>query len=98
MWLLLQLGLERGYFPEPTKNIFVGPTPANCPRLSDILQKFNFNFQDSHCYIGGFISTNAAKAEWLQPQINKWVQSIPIFAGAACQYLQAAFAGLTKSL
>ena len=48
--------------------------------------------------IGGFIGTPEAQAEWLQPPIDRWLRSIQLFARAARQYPQAAFAGLTKSL
>ena len=93
------MGPAKRYFSGPTKSVFVEP-PADHAKSSDILQEFKFDYGDGHHYIGttSFISTITAKVDWLQRQINKWVKSICLFSGAAWDYLQAAFAGLTKSL
>jgi hypothetical protein len=62
------------------------------------LAEFNFDFRDGSRYVGGFIGTDEAKREWLEPQIQQWVAGIETLSRVAKRYPQTAYAGLVKSL
>jgi hypothetical protein len=49
-------------------------------------------------YVGGFLGTEAALSEWLEPQVAQWVWGVKSLAKVARQYPQTAYTGLAKSL
>jgi hypothetical protein len=69
---LQRLGPERGYFPEPAKSIFIC-NPEDRPGAEERLETFGFKSVDGSRYVGGFLGTEAALSEWLEPQIAQWV-------------------------
>jgi len=40
------------------------------------LGEFHFQCEDGYCHISRFIRTEEMKAQWLQPQIQQWVQGV----------------------
>jgi hypothetical protein len=98
MRLLETYGPARGYYPEPSKSIFVPCTPEATDECKRRLAEFEFQFRDGSRYVGGFIGSDDAKREWLEPQIQKWVAGIETLSRVAKRYPQTAYAGLVKSL
>jgi hypothetical protein len=97
MALLEANGPARGYFPEPSKSILIcRPADQDAARMN--LSDFDFQYRDGHRYVGGFIGTNEARTQWLEPMIADWVFGIKQLAKAAQRFPQAAYAGLAKSL
>ena len=94
---LQTLGPARGYFPEPAKSIFL-VNSNDSDRAKELLDEFNFKFLDGHRYIGGFVGSDQAKQEWIEPQIQQWVEGVRLLSGAAKKYPQAAYTALSKSL
>jgi hypothetical protein len=94
---LQRLGPEQGYFPEPAKSIFVC-NPEDQPGAKERLEAFGFKFVDGSRYVGGFLGSEAALSEWLEPQIAQWVRGVESLAKVARRYPQTAYAGLAKSL
>jgi hypothetical protein len=72
---LQRLGPERGYFPELAKSIFIC-NPEDWPGAKERLEAFGFKFVDGSRYVGGFLGSEAALSEWLEPQIAQWVQGV----------------------
>ena len=97
MRLLLRHGPPRGYYPEPSKSILVCRT-GDRPRARRVLEEFNFLHREGTRYIGGFIGTQEARDEWLEPKLETWKLGIKSLARAAKRYPQTAYAGLTQSL
>ena len=97
MRLLLHHRPSRGYYPEPSKSIFVC-NAEDREQARTVLEEFNFRHLEGTRYIGGFIGSNASQDEWLQPQIDSWVDGVKKLAGVAKRYPQTAYAGLVKSL
>jgi hypothetical protein len=97
MTLLQRLGPERGYFPEPAKSIFVCK-PEDRPGAEELLEAFSSKFTSVSGYVGGFLGSDAALLEWLEPQIQQWVQGVESLVKVAKRYPQTAYAGVTKSL
>jgi len=98
MTLLQRHGPPRGYFPEPRKSIVICRTAAEQTRLTELLQKFEFQFVLGSRYLGGYIGSHDTMADWITPRIDKWCAGVRLLAQAARRYPQSAFAGLTKSL
>ena len=97
MRLLLLHGPSRGYFPEPSKSIFICRR-GDRPRARQVLEEFNFLHKDGARYIGGFIGSDEARDEWIAPKLEAWKMGIKTLARIAKRYPQTAYAGLTKSL
>jgi hypothetical protein len=95
--LLLQLGPRRGYFPEPEKSILIVPTDTPTTSLS-LLDEFDFQRTEGHRYLGGFVGSGPTEADWIDPQIEKWVAGVHELSKVARRYPQTAYAGLSKSL
>jgi hypothetical protein len=96
--LLAREGPSRGYYPEPAKSIFVGCKADEAETCRQALAEFNFQFREGSRCAGGFIASEAAQAEWIEPQIQKWVGGIVLLARVARRFPQMAYAGLVKSL
>jgi hypothetical protein len=97
MALLETLGPARGYYPEPAKSIVICRA-SHIPAAQEQFSDFQFKYCDGHRYVGGFIGTKAAKAEWLDQKIQNWVYGVERLARAAVRFPQTAYAGLSKSL
>ena len=98
MTLLEERGPARGYFPEPTKSIFVPTVWEARQQCQDALSTFQFQFQEGARYVGGYIGSTESQTEWITPQIEAWTEGVKTLAHVAKRYPQAAYAGLTKSL
>ena len=49
-------------------------------------------------YLGGYIVYVGSQAAWMQKKLRDWSYWISTMSGVACRHLQAAYAGLKKSL
>ena len=95
--LLLELGPQRGYFPEPEKSVLIAPSTATPDSLSPVAE-FNFQQAQGHRYVGGFVGSSEEEKAWLAPQIQQWVDGVNSLAKVAKRFPQTAYAGLAKSL
>jgi hypothetical protein len=98
MRLLQQQGPARGYYyPEPAKSIFVGHGDS-METAKRMLAEFDFQYSVGSRYVGGFIGDSDTQRQWMEPQIEKWVEGVSTLAKVARKYLQTAYAGLVQSL
>ncbi len=97
MRLLQELGPARGYYPEPAKSTFVGHADS-LEEAKTLLAEFDFQYSTGSRYVGGFIGDAETQSEWLEPQIQKWVEGVKTLAKVARRYPQTAYAGLVQSL
>jgi hypothetical protein len=95
--LLLELGPRRGYYPESEKSILI--TPTDVPSTAfDELNGFNFCRSTGHRYLGGFIGSGSEEANWIDTQINQWIDGVKALSMVARRYPHTAYAGFTHSL
>jgi hypothetical protein len=90
MRLLKEGGPAHGYYSKPFKSIFVPSSPEAMDQCQWWLAEFNFDFRDGSRYVGGFIGTDEAKREWLEPKIQQWVAGIETLSPIAKPYPQTA--------
>jgi hypothetical protein len=95
--LLQELGPRRGYFPEPEKSLLIAPIDTP-PHALDALDSFHFQKSDGHRYLGGFVGSGAAEANWIDPKIEEWIAGVITLSKVAIRYPQTAYAGLAFSL
>jgi hypothetical protein len=62
------------------------------------LESFEFQYRDRHRCVGGYIGTDAARHDWLEPHIQKWIYGVKALARVATRFPQTAYAGMVKSL
>ena len=98
MRLLEVRGPARGYYPEPSKSIFIPDNAADADRCREILVELPFKHQTGARYLGSFLGSDEERQEWLRPQIQTWVEGIQKLATVAHRYPQTAYAGLVRSL
>jgi hypothetical protein len=95
--LLLELGSPRGYYPEPEKSIVI--TLRDTPSSAfDTLKAFNFHHTTGHRYLGRFVGSGQEEANWIDLQINQWVDGVKALSMVARLFPQTAYAGFAKSL
>ncbi len=97
MKLVQKWGPHRGYFPEPDKSVVVCKI-EHTTQAKAILEEFEFKYAKGKRYVGGFLGTEAARTDWMEEQIQKWVKNIQTLAKIAKKFPQTAYAGMTKSL
>ena len=94
----LQLkGPARGYFPDPTKSIFV-VSEQNVPRAKEYFRGMGVQVVTGSRYLGGFIGERETEDQWIQAKVEGWAESVLTLDRVACKHPQSAYAGLQKSL
>ena len=55
--LLTKRGLDRGYFPEPDKSLFISDTPGKekAEKREFIVEGLTLNFVSGSCYLGAYL-------------------------------------------
>ena len=96
---LVAVGPQFGYHPEPAKSFVI------CPLADEEAAKAEFTaknlpvkFCRGHRYVGGFVGSRAMQDRWVDPMVEKWVESIQALAKVAVRYPQSAYAGFSQSL
>jgi hypothetical protein len=95
--LLCAWGPHRGYFPEPGKSVLIVGATTPHADLAPVAE-FNFQRQEGHRYVGGFVGSPTTEAAWIAPQVHQWTCGVDSLASVARRHPQTAFAGLAKSL
>eukprot|EP00957_Ditylum_brightwellii_P070783 5379117-Ditylum_brightwellii.AAC.1 len=91
---LVEKGPDRGYFPEPEKSILVCDASDQLEETWQVFAKegLRLRFQAGYRYVGGFIGTEETRKEWVEPQVQKWVEAVETLATFALMYPQTAYA------
>ena len=83
-------GMDRGYYPKPTKSILV-VAKRNVPRAKEYFQGMGIQIVTGIRYLGGFVEEREAEESWIQEKIDGWAESDH-------KHPQSAYAGMQKSL
>ena len=96
---LCRIGTHRGYYPEPAKSWFVC-TEAEEPAARKVFEEAGMAMQfcRGHRYVGGFVGSEAALEEWLQPKVEAWAEAVRTLGQVARRFPHTAYCGVTMSL
>lgn len=96
---LTQEGPTYGYFPEPEKSYFVCKLEdEHAAKTSFHHRGLKVNFCRGKRYVGGFLGSEADRAEYVKEKIEAWADGVVILSSIAKRFPQTAYAGLTISL
>eukprot|EP00957_Ditylum_brightwellii_P166656 12687061-Ditylum_brightwellii.AAC.1 len=98
--VMMERGLDRGYFPKPEKLIHICDNPADleATRVVFAAEDLKLKYHGGYRYVGGFVGSKEEELAWVKPQVEAWAEGVRILAGFAHKYLQIAYAGLAMSL
>ena len=97
--LLMKVGPQFGYNPEPDKSWCVCPLrtqEAANESFASIAPKLNYCHGKQ--YVGGFVGLDAMLVRWLEPKVEEWVAGMGTLAKIAIRYPQSAYFGFMHSL
>ena len=66
--------------------------------VKQLFQSVGFKVTRGARYLGGFIGTKEMKDQWIQSQVDNWVQGVKAIAKIAYSQPHSAFVGLRLSL
>ena len=97
---LLRIGPDFGYFPEPSKSIFIARPleKLSAEIFFNTMRKHGFQITTGHRYLGGFIGDQVSRDEWLSECLSDWESGVLDLTAVASNFPQTAYAGLQKSL
>ena len=86
----------RGYFPEPSKSLFILDTPVqeDAARREFVAEGIVINSVTSSRYFGVYLGPQEELEEWLKPQVEAWAHGVIVLVKIAQQHPQMAYAGL----
>jgi hypothetical protein len=95
---LLEIGLNFGYYPEPSKSILVVPQHS-LEAAQALFANMNFKITTGSRYLGSFIGEDSALWDWIRGgKTEEWAEAVTELAPVAPKYPQTAHTGLQKSL
>ena len=96
----MKRGLDRGYFPEPAKYLFISDIPGQEEAAKREFSKEGLclNFVSGSRYLGAYLGLPEELYAWVKPQVEAWAQRVRVLAKIAQRYPQSAYAGLGMSL
>ena len=96
MRLSMDRGLEQGYFPDPTKSLFIA---INVEDKEAAIREFDWevlnpNYLDGSQYLGGYLGPRAELEEWVSPKVEACDHGVCTLAKIANWYPQLVYSGL----
>ena len=97
--LLIKIGPDFGYYPEPAKSFYIRPL-ADELEAKAVFSAINLpvKFCRGHHYVSGFVGSKAIQDRWVEPMMKKWMDRVKVLAKVATCYPQAVYHGFTQSL
>jgi len=97
--LLIRVGPQFGYYPEPDKSFAICPLATEAAaRPAFDAEELPIGYCRGHRYVGGFVGSGAMRDRWLEPKVESWVAGVKALAKVAARYPQAAYHGFAMSL
>ena len=73
-------------------------SPQNVPQAEAFCHRHLLEIVMGSRYLGGVLGTKAAQAWLIEDNVEGWISSVDIMAGAACQNSHTAYAELPNFL
>ena len=83
--LLIDRGLERGYFPKPAKSIFIANNPEKMEAAKREFERvgLHLNYIDGRRYLGAYLGPREELEEWMRPNVKVWAHKVRTLAKIA---------------
>ena len=62
--------------------------PQNVPQAEAFLRGYGLKIVTGSRYLGDFVGTEAAQAQWLEEKVEEWRALVDIMAGVTGKHLQ----------
>ena len=91
----MKRGPYRGYFPKPTKFLFISDTPGQeeAARRYFEVEGLVLNFVSGSRYLGAYLGLQEQLEVWVKPQVEAWAHGIIVLGKIARQQPKLAYAG-----
>ena len=78
--LLMERGLDRGYFLESAKSLFISDTPGqeDSERREFVAEGLELNFVNGSRYLGAYLGSQEALVVWVKSQVEAWAQGVRV--------------------
>ena len=98
--LLMKRELERVYFPEPAKSLFISDTPGKEEAAKREVAKEGLclNFVSGSRYLGAYLGPQEELEAWVKPQVEAWAHGVRVLAKISRRHPQSVYGGLGMSL
>ena len=86
--LLIDQGLDRVYFPEMARSLFIPDNPEEKETTKREFEQagLNINYVDGGHYLGDYLGPREELEEWLRPKVDVWAHEVRILAQIAKRY------------
>ena len=98
--LLMKRGTDRGYFPEPSKSLFILDTPGQeeAEKREIAIKGLTLNFVSGSHYLGAYLGPQEELEAWVKPQVEAWAQGVRFLGEISQRHSQSSYVGLGMSL
>ena len=98
--LLMKRGPDRGYFPEPSKSLFISDTPGQeeAAKSEFAVESLTLNFVSGSRYLGAYLGPHKELESWVKPQVEAWTHGIRFLGKIARRHLQLDYSRLGMPL
>ena len=94
---LLSDGPAFGYFPVPSKTVFV-VQPSDLQKANELFCDLGVKVVTGSKFLGGFVGDKSLAAGFVSDKVKAWCHCIQRLSDVATMEPQASFAALTRSL
>ena len=70
--------LDRGYFPNPDKSLFISDTPGQeeMAKKEFSVEGVTLNFVSGSRYLGAYLGPRDQLEAWMKPQVEAWAYGV----------------------
>ena len=92
----MKRGPDWGYFPEPSKSLFISYTPGQEAAAKQEFAKEGLvlNFISGSQYLGEYLGPRDQLEAWVKPQVEAWDHDVKVLAKIYRRHPQLAYDGL----
>ena len=78
--MLMKRGLDRGYFTELAKSLFISDTLAQeeAARREFAVERLVLNFVSGSRYLGAYLGPRDQLEAWVKPQVEAWAHGVRV--------------------
>ena len=76
----MKRGLDRGYFTEAAKSLFISDTPRQeaAAKREFANEGLDLNFVSGNRYLGAYLDPQAELEAWVKPQVEAWAHGVTV--------------------